>query len=153
MKHKLKISVSKEPPNGGIVTCRNISIRERLLRFLMGNKRRVTVLIPETTSEKLRSVRPRKERAMSRMKLLLDVVSDLRSLADSIQAVCDAMASGGPMDIEKPKEEQQKTAQKVKAEKAPKITLEQYGVFWRIRAVTVIQQKSERSFKNMGLTA
>lgn len=62
---------------------------------------------------------------MSRMKLLLDVVSDLRSLADSIQAVCDAMASGGPMDIEKPKEEQQKTAQKVKAEKAPKITLEQ----------------------------
>lgn len=46
MKHKLKISVSKEPPNGGIVTCRNISIRERLLRFLMGNKRRVTVLIP-----------------------------------------------------------------------------------------------------------
>lgn len=46
MKHKLKISVSKEPPNGGIVTCRNISIREQLLRFLMGNKRRVTVLIP-----------------------------------------------------------------------------------------------------------
>ena len=46
MKHKLKISVLKEPPNGGIVTCRNISIRERLLRFLMGNKRRVTVLIP-----------------------------------------------------------------------------------------------------------
>lgn len=46
MKHKLKISVSKEPPNGGIVTCRNISIRERLLRVLMGNKRRVTVLIP-----------------------------------------------------------------------------------------------------------
>lgn len=46
MKHKLKIRVSKEPPNGSIVTCRNISIRERLLRFLMGNKRRVTVLIP-----------------------------------------------------------------------------------------------------------
>ena len=29
---------------------------------------------------------------MSRMKLLLDVVSDLRSLADSLQAVADAMA-------------------------------------------------------------
>ena len=27
---------------------------------------------------------------MSRMKLLLDVVSDLRSLADSLQAVADA---------------------------------------------------------------
>lgn len=65
---------------------------------------------------------------MSRMKLLLDVVSDLRSLADSIQAVCDAMASGGPMDIEKPKEEQQKTAQKVKAEKAPTARVMLYRV-------------------------
>lgn len=46
MKRKLKISVSKEPRTGGIITCRNISIRERLLRFLMGDKRRVTVLIP-----------------------------------------------------------------------------------------------------------
>ncbi len=46
MKHKLKISVSKEPQMGGIVTCRNVSIRERLLCFLLGSKRRVTVLIP-----------------------------------------------------------------------------------------------------------
>lgn len=46
MKHKLKISVSKEPQTGGIVTCRNVTVRERLLRFLFGDKRRVTVLIP-----------------------------------------------------------------------------------------------------------
>ncbi len=32
---------------------------------------------------------------MSKMKLLLDVVSDLRSLADSLQAVADAVAQGG----------------------------------------------------------
>ena len=32
---------------------------------------------------------------MSKMKLLLDVVSDLRSLADSLQAVADAVAHGG----------------------------------------------------------
>ena len=37
---------------------------------------------------------------MSRMKLLLDVVSDLRALADSIQAVCDAVESDGPKDAE-----------------------------------------------------
>ena len=43
MKHKLKISVSKEPQTGGIVTCRNVTIRERLLRILFGDK--VTVLI------------------------------------------------------------------------------------------------------------
>lgn len=46
MKHKLKISVSKQPQTGGIMTCRNLTVRERLLRFLLGDKRRVTVLIP-----------------------------------------------------------------------------------------------------------
>lgn len=46
MKHKLKISVSKKPQTGGIVTCRNLSVRERLLCLLFGDKRRVTVLIP-----------------------------------------------------------------------------------------------------------
>lgn len=33
---------------------------------------------------------------MSRMKLFLDVVSDLRSLADSLQAVADAMTQDEP---------------------------------------------------------
>lgn len=46
MKHKLKISVSKQPQTGGIMTCRNLTVRERLLRFLFGDKRKVTVLIP-----------------------------------------------------------------------------------------------------------
>lgn len=46
MKHKVKVSVSKDPQVGGIITCRNLTVRERLLRFLFGDKRRVTVLIP-----------------------------------------------------------------------------------------------------------
>ena len=46
MRHKLRISVSKEPQTGGIVTCRNVSIRDRVFRFLFGDKRRVTVLVP-----------------------------------------------------------------------------------------------------------
>ena len=46
MKHSLKIRVSKEPATDGIVTCKSVTIRERLLRFLFGDKRRVTVLIP-----------------------------------------------------------------------------------------------------------
>lgn len=46
MKHVLKISVSKDPQTGGAVTCRSISIREKLLRFLFGDRHRVTVLIP-----------------------------------------------------------------------------------------------------------
>ena len=46
MKHKVRISVSESPQTGSIVTCRNISVRERILRFLIGDKHRVTVLIP-----------------------------------------------------------------------------------------------------------
>ena len=46
MRHNLKISVSKAPQNAGIITCRTVSIREHLLRFLFGSKQRVTILIP-----------------------------------------------------------------------------------------------------------
>ena len=46
MKHKVKISVSDTPQAGGIITCRNVGIRERILRFLLGDKRKITVLVP-----------------------------------------------------------------------------------------------------------
>ena len=46
MEHTLRISVSKEPADGGIVSCRNVSVRERLVRFLLGEKRRVTIIVP-----------------------------------------------------------------------------------------------------------
>ena len=65
---------------------------------------------------------------MSRMKLLLDVVSDLRSLADSLQAVADAVAQNGQeQPAQKP--EKKNAAKKVeppveKPEPKP-LTLEQ----------------------------
>ncbi|RGI76371.1 hypothetical protein DXD83_10660 [Ruminococcus bromii] len=46
MRHNLKISVSKEPQTGGVVTCRTVGVRERFLRFIFGSKRRITILIP-----------------------------------------------------------------------------------------------------------
>lgn len=46
MKHMLRISVSKEPKDGGIVGCRQVTVRERLLRLLLGDKRRLTVIVP-----------------------------------------------------------------------------------------------------------
>lgn len=46
MKHNLKISVSKEPQHGGIVQCRNISIREKLLTRLLGHQQQMMILIP-----------------------------------------------------------------------------------------------------------
>ena len=53
MKHKLKISVSKAPQTAGVVTCRSVGIRERILRFLFGNKQRVTILIPGDSVEEV----------------------------------------------------------------------------------------------------
>ncbi len=46
MKHNLKISVVKEPRSGGIVQCRNVTMREKLLTFLFGRRERLMILVP-----------------------------------------------------------------------------------------------------------
>ena len=53
MKHKLKISVSREPKSGGIVACRNVSLRERLLTRFLGGKERMMVIVPGSSVETL----------------------------------------------------------------------------------------------------
>lgn len=72
---------------------------------------------------------------MSKIKLLLDVVSDLRSLANSIQAVADAMADNGPAEGIAP--EIEAPVQEPKPEAKP-VTLEQ------VRAV--LAEKSYNGF-------
>ena len=69
---------------------------------------------------------------MSKMKLLLDVVSDLRSLADSLQAVADAVTQGGQEQPdqtteEKPaqKPEKKNVAKQVEKAEPKPLTLEQ----------------------------
>ena len=69
---------------------------------------------------------------MSKMKLLLDVVADLRSLADSLQAVADAVAQGGQEQPdqtteEKPtqKPEKKNVAKQVEKAEPKPLTLEQ----------------------------
>ena len=49
MHHNLRISVTRQPANGGVVAIRNVSVRERLLRFLLGEKRKLTILVPGDT--------------------------------------------------------------------------------------------------------
>lgn len=46
MKHNLKISVSKQAKDDAIVSCRSIGVRERLMRFFLGEKKQVTILVP-----------------------------------------------------------------------------------------------------------
>lgn len=53
MKHTLQISVSKEPRNAGIAAVRQVSVREKLLRFLFGNKTKLTVIVPGDSVEEL----------------------------------------------------------------------------------------------------
>ncbi len=46
MKHNLKISVSKEPKTGGIASFKSVTVREKFMRYLFGDKKNITVLIP-----------------------------------------------------------------------------------------------------------
>jgi len=46
MKHQLNIRVSKGPQSGGIVRCRNVTVREKLLTWLLGKKEKVMILVP-----------------------------------------------------------------------------------------------------------
>lgn len=46
MKHTLNIKVSKERLSGGIMACRQLTMRERLLRILLGSPVKLTVIVP-----------------------------------------------------------------------------------------------------------
>lgn len=75
---------------------------------------------------------------MSRVKLLLDVVSDLRALADSVQAVADAIASNGPDEITKPEQPKPEKQPEEKQPEEKQLTLEE------VRAV--LAEKSHDGF-------
>ena len=53
MEHNLKISVSKTPMSDGVAVLRSISIRERFLRFLLGGKQKLTIIVPGDTVREL----------------------------------------------------------------------------------------------------
>lgn len=53
MKHNLRIRVSKEPQYGGIVSCRRVTVREKLFRLLLGKPQRVMILVPGDSVQEL----------------------------------------------------------------------------------------------------
>ena len=53
MEHNLRISVSTQPVNKGVAVLRCVSIRERLLRFLLGGKQKLTIIVPGDTVREL----------------------------------------------------------------------------------------------------
>lgn len=46
MKRNLKISVTKQPRTDGLVACRKVTVREKLLTRFLGPPNRVMVLVP-----------------------------------------------------------------------------------------------------------
>ena len=46
MHHALNIKVSKERKNGGLMACRQLTVREKFLRWLLGDPVKLTVIVP-----------------------------------------------------------------------------------------------------------
>lgn len=61
---------------------------------------------------------------MSRIKLLLDVIEDIRSLGDSLQALADAMASDEPKEEPKKPKPKSESKSETLTEKKSNVTLE-----------------------------
>lgn len=53
MKHNLKTSVSKHQKSNGIISCKLVTIRERILRLFLGKKQQTLILMPGDTVEEL----------------------------------------------------------------------------------------------------
>lgn len=46
MKHNLTISISKEPKCGGILACRTVTMREKLMKLFFGDIQKIAILVP-----------------------------------------------------------------------------------------------------------
>ncbi len=53
MKHTLRIKVSKQKVNDGVVTWHSVKIREKILRFLLGSPIKLTVIVPGDSVDQL----------------------------------------------------------------------------------------------------
>jgi len=46
MSHNLSIFYSRKPQDGGVVNVRNLTVRERLLRMILGKPQKLTIIVP-----------------------------------------------------------------------------------------------------------
>lgn len=63
MRHNLKITVSKERRDCGVFACRKVTLREKLLRRLLGSPVRLTVLVPGDSVDEVAITEAGKEAA------------------------------------------------------------------------------------------
>lgn len=60
MKQNLHICISPQRMSNSAVSCRNITIRERLLNMLFGRKHQLTILVPGDAIEELEITKSKK---------------------------------------------------------------------------------------------
>ena len=53
MKQRVSISVLAAKGSGHLAAVRSVSVRERILRFLLGGKEKVTIIVPGDSVEEL----------------------------------------------------------------------------------------------------
>ena len=53
MKHNLKVMVAKKTPKSGIVACRHLTVREKILNCLLGNPVKLTIIVPGNSVEEV----------------------------------------------------------------------------------------------------
>ena len=53
MRHKVCIRVLDKPGSSGVVACRTVNLREKLLTLLLGPKQKVMVLVPGNSVESI----------------------------------------------------------------------------------------------------
>lgn len=77
-KHRLKVTLTDQPQSDAAVSARRISVRERILRKLLGNSRQPTVLVPGEQVRSVEIVRPHDD-----LMALADAVSVTRQGGDA----------------------------------------------------------------------
>lgn len=86
---------------------------------------------------------------MSRIKLLLDVIEDIRSLGDSLQVLADAMASDEPKEEPKKKSKAKAEPKSEKTkEETPAPVKEEKKVITLEEVRMVLAEKSRAGFTN-----
>lgn len=54
VQHQLTISVTDKPRSNGVVSFKKLTIRERILRYLLGSKNQVMVIAPDPSIKHIR---------------------------------------------------------------------------------------------------
>ena len=81
---KMKIKVSNTPINDGIVSCKKVKIRERLLNKLFGPVRKVTIIVPGDSVKEISIIKkPDKKEGKIKLKKIKKLSNNNQGIRDT----------------------------------------------------------------------